>query len=515
MAALPTLALFGTPLENLYQVGTHDRAILAAQRPSAARARPLPSLAQEFWNFFIKSPLQTLLGQALEHHPTFQEHLRAYAEGRGVELTQVALDLVLPDFYPLLLRANQEVALPLASSATFLRRTDHGWAHFKTLEAAYPFPGNEQLRVLDFAAPHYPRILTWSYPGWPFPLGHAWTSEGLTVSWHHLLTDKFNPRGQPLCELLWQLLNNAHDLKSALVFLQTCQVFTAASIIITDASGALGQIIMEGNRHIVRHPPARNYYYFNRHEALPLRPRSLLRPLQAHYLQQKRTAQAFLAATQDLAHQEFWPELLNPSCPGIWQATTVAIAAFNEQQLEIAHLTSTPPGHYQIAWPARPCAADQRPIPLSDAPREFTLAVQAATAALQKRQYGQAYTALRQAQAVAPQGAWQDYLPIYAALAQYFLLPERPRKAWWDLQAELKSWRAKLPPVWADHLALFIARIHKVLGVPPPRLKMVSPVMKRLLSYEQHLPPAVFLAATRLLTQLRPDILEIVYVHAT
>jgi hypothetical protein len=325
--------------------------------------------------------------------------------------------------------------------------------------------------------------------------------------------------------LVWQLLNNAHDLKSAFVFLKTCQVFTAASIIISNLHGQVGQVILEGDRPIVRLPRSRDFYYFNRYETLPLRPRSLLRPLQAQYHQQKRTALAFLAANQDLTTQEFWPELLNPSCPGIWRPTTVALAALHEQQLEIAYLTSATPGHYQINWPTLPAvpsastslctASTVAGIDLTESPRAFALAVQTATQAFQNRDYAKAATALADAQTLAPEKTWQKYLAVYAALNSYFLLPEHPHDAWWKLQAQLKAFRPTLPPPWPDHLTLFIARINKILGTPPPRLKVESPLIKRLLASERHLPPAVFLATTRFLTQLRPDILEIVYPHAT
>ena len=526
MAGTTFLQLIGSPSENFYLLGKEDK--LAAPRPSLPLASPPPHLA--LLNFFLKTPVKTLLHAALERYPTLKEHLTAYAEGREEEVTSIAWPLALPDFYPLLLRANQELPLPLASAATFLLPYENGLAHFKTHNTSYALNENQKLRLINFAAPHYPGILTWSYPGHPYPQGQAWTTEGLCASWHYLPTDKFNPHGQPLCEMLWQLLNNAHDLKSAKIFLKTCQVFTAASIILTDQSGQIEQVIMEGNRHIVRTPRGKDFYYFNRHEALPLPPRSLLRPLKEHYQQQKRTAQTFLAATKDLAAPAFWPELLNPALPGIWQATTIACAALQTQQLEIAHLTAAQPAHYQISWQAlkTPAPAATQPaftladpclavhaISLSDGPRAYTLAIEAATEAWQRKDYLNAHQALAQALAQAPQAASKDLLAMFLALNRYFLLPPRPRQAWRELKAQLKTLRAQLPAPWPDHLALFIARINKILELPSPRLKVSSPALRRIMTAEEHLPPAVFLNTTRFLTQLRPDILEIVYTHTT
>ena len=536
-----SIQLIGSPSENFYLLGKEDK--LAAPRPLTPPTPP-PNMA--LLNFFLKNPVRTVLHAALKRYPTLEEHLTAYAEGRGTEVTDIAWPLVLADFYPLLLRANQEFPLPLVSSATVLRPMDNDLAHFKTANTSYALGEKQNLRVVYFASPHYPGIVTWSYPGHPYPQGQAWTSEGLCLSWHHLPTDKFNPHGQITNELIWQLLNNIHDLKSAKVFLKNCQVFAALSLIFTDQQESMAQVIMEGKRQIWRQIKAQRPLYFNRAENLPLHARSLLRPLKEHYLKQKKNGQKFLATTQDLSLADFWPAILdhqgasegrrgNPA--PFLPATTTAVAAILPQANQlflldlqnphpVLEIFSGPEDYATLMSKAKaagtlPKQIDLRssgPGPLKTFPlpnftpsplRPFLGAMQA----LQKRDHqgAAAYFTLAVNQA---QGREKHVALFFQNLNQYFILPVDHQKSWQKLRQELRSLRPKLPLALQDHVTLFIFRLNTILGTKSSLAQIHAPLIRRVLRYEQHLPPAIFLQVTRFLTQLRPDILDVIYPHA-
>ena len=447
------------------------------------------------------------------------------------------------------MRANQELPLPLASSATFIWRSPEGLAHFKTHNVSAASPHPLRLRLVNYAAPHYPGILTWSYPGHPYPLGQAWTTEGLCLSWHHLPTDKFNPRGQITSELIWQLLNNVHDVKSMQAFLKTCQVFGALSIIVTDQQGALQQVILEGQRKIWRHPRVTRPLYFNRAENLPLTARSLLRPIKEHYQRQKSYGQKFLAQQQNLSWADFWPAILADRGPHqerypapFLPLTTTAISAVlpQEQRLCLVDLTVPRPdlqifpgpqdfaeitGHRKSPPPSlipRPPAKLNLLLRDALAPQILTLPpftpsplrpFLGAMLALQNRDHQGAasYFALAAKEA---EGPAKNVTLFFQSLNQYFILPATQRKAWAALKQELRALRPKLPRPLQDHAALFIWRINTILENQTAGPTLQSPLLRRVWRYEQHLPPAIFLQVTRFLTQLRPDILEIIYPHA-
>jgi len=253
-----------------------------------------------------------------------------------------------------------------------------------------------------------------------------------------------------------------------------------------------------------------------------------------------------MAQKQNLGLADFWPSLLADQGPEkekgampFLPLTTTAIAAVlpQEQRLCFVDLQNPQPVLEIFSGPqdfgqvvANQSIQDQDTAnlkmdlllrnkisreslvlpPFTPSPlKPFLGAVQA----LQNRDYQGAapYFDLAVNQA---QGDEKNLALFFQYLNQYFILSPRRKKSWMALKEDLRTLRHKLPPALQDHVTLFILRINRLIDEKAAGPQLHSLALRRVWRYEQHLPPAIFLQVTRFLTQLRPDVLDVIYPHA-
>ena len=252
---LPIIRLEGNPEESFYRLGKHDRQDYKPllDNVKAMLRSPLPLLDKA-----LERMAHTFLPRLMKGKGNFAKYTRAYAQGLEENHKNILYSLMVPELISS--TGRWITSLPnLGCSSYFI------WdealncpVHGRVLD--YPLLGTFEAteRAVFYDFPGIPKILSYGSSGFPYPSITAMTEEGVTFALHQKNAEFFNNKGTPVFEIIFGLLSNCHDRKSAIDYLKNSCSITAWAFYMSFKNGEILAADLIGDE-----------LYFNLHEIGP------------------------------------------------------------------------------------------------------------------------------------------------------------------------------------------------------------------------------------------------------
>ena len=223
---IPLIHLVGDPRENLYRLGLQDR---ESYRPIMEH---ITTLLKSPWapvNAAIKNIAYTFLPKLIRGKGEWEQSLKAYAEGLGIDYREILYPFIIPEVLPCTARWIPQLASLGCSSYFVWDTTRNTPIHGRILD--FPLVGSFDRgeRAILYQFTGQPKIFSLGASGFPYPSITAMTDEGVTFGLHQKITGVFNTAGTPIFELIFNLLKNCGDSKSSIEYLKkSCSITTWA-----------------------------------------------------------------------------------------------------------------------------------------------------------------------------------------------------------------------------------------------------------------------------------------------
>ena len=220
---IPLIHLVGDPRENLYRLGVHDR---KTYRPLMDH---IVSLLKTPWpplNSAIQNIARTFMPKLIKGKGEWEQSLKAYAEGLGVDYREILLPFLIPEVMPCTARWIPQLASLGCSSYFVWDKARNAPIHGRILDFPLIDSFNREERAVLYEFAGTPKIFSFGSSGFPYPSITAMTDEGVTFGLHQKVTDVFNANGTPIFEIIFNLLKNCGDSKSSIEFLKKSRSIT-------------------------------------------------------------------------------------------------------------------------------------------------------------------------------------------------------------------------------------------------------------------------------------------------
>ena len=220
---IPFIHLVGDPLENLYRLGRQDS---QSYRPLMEHTRSLLRSPWKPINTAIDNIMQTFLPRLVRGKGEWEKSINAYAEGVGVDSRDILPIFLIPEILPSTARWIPRLS-SLGCSSYFLHDTDRNVPiHGRILDFPLVDSFDTAERAILYEFTGSPKIFSFGSSGFPYPSITAMTEKGVTFGLHQKISDVFDTKGTPIFEIIYNLLKNCDDSKSAIEFLNKSRSIT-------------------------------------------------------------------------------------------------------------------------------------------------------------------------------------------------------------------------------------------------------------------------------------------------
>lgn len=535
---LPLITLIGDPSQNFYQLGLKD-----GQNYKEV-VNQIKRLMQTPWqplNNLLGESLPLLIKQFFKNSPEFKKNFEAYAEGLGYKKEKLALWLLLPE-----LGSSISLWLPafptklLGCSSYFLKdKTNGGIVHGRVLD--FPLIGsydkNERAVLYNFRG--YPKIFCYSSAGFPYPSLTAMTDQGVTLAIHQKFTPVFNRKGIPIFELVYQLLCNCHNKRSAINFLKKKQSITTWGLYMSFKNGDVLACDIAGdelyyNEYKVK---SNEILYFNNFlEKKSLKNNSYLPygfndfcKMRKNIATKKMNA---LKKLPELNEFELLKAMGTPYPQKLKQlknwnldtvnTSTLAISTFNIKNSSSLFIPGAAPKFYQgrhtqftNIWDKTEHELVINPAP--DTPINYINGMNSLTRtqnACYKKDSHEVYHHIQMAISYLNKLPEKNIAEFFFLVFQF--LYEKNKNVRVKTLEQFKKKKGTLPPYLNDQCILFIARLEKILKTKNTTTisQIKSKQLRQIYKFEQKIPGILLHKTITPFMNINIDTLDIIYGHA-
>lgn len=227
--ALPFHVLIGDADENFYQLGLKDKdSFDTVQKHMLAQMR----LAHPKVDKILQKAMQGLIKPLLERSSVFGPLLKCYAQGLERPVEEIAQGLLVPEILSSLAIFPKLSPLGVFGCSSFfaLDKDSDGPIHGRILDFSLVGSFDLYERALIFNFKDQPQIFSYGTTAFAYPSLTAMNSHGVSVAIHQKFTPYFNPKGQSIFEIVYQLLCEVDNYESALRFLRKSRSLTTWGI---------------------------------------------------------------------------------------------------------------------------------------------------------------------------------------------------------------------------------------------------------------------------------------------
>lgn len=539
MSNLPLATLIGDSQENFYQLGLKDRANHSAILDHMNHLVKTPF---DKVDLTIRQLAKLVIKNSFSHLPEFKKKMKAYSEGLGIPEDELTLSLLVPELISFLTKWIPGVpttVLGCSSYFTWDEKTNsplHGRVLDFPLQGSYDQGERAMWSKLDQG----PATLSFSSEGFPYPSITAMTEYGVSFALHQKFTDVFNPKGTPIFEIIFNMLQNCGDLKSTLDFLKHQESLTTWAFNMGFSNGDVlscdimgkdlayvtkkvepGKIIYFNNMLIdqKKHDNQKNFIPHGIHQYNEMRLEMAEKKIE------RLTKEKGIHSLQLIKEMgSFFPQRSKKSenwkCDTV-TASSVTICTMNPKVGEALYLPGLAPKFYT-----------KEVIKISQAFVDPVQKIISSTKSKTKIQKINGYRDMMKAQVCFDQHQWHEaYHHMQMAIDDFEGMPEKNialfffkvfqyihephMKMRQKLLSDFLKLKDTLPPYLNDHCYLFIYRLEKIVhgksNVTEEDIQ--HEMLKKILSFEQKMPRLLFHKATSILMSPRVDTLDVVYAH--
>ncbi len=533
----PFYKLVGDSTENFYQLGLKDR---DRHKKLLRHALGVISTPWGPLNQALQEAMKGLTIPALERNPEYKKKLEAYAEGLGERTQTLAMAYAIPELMCFMNKWMPGVPISLmgcSSVFTWDHKRD-ALVHGRILD--FPFHGSfdlEERAVLS----HFdrgPKMLSFHSSGFSFPSITTMTENGISFALHQKFGSTFNPKGTPIFEIIYQMLQNCGTKNEVIRFLKKQQSITTWAFYMGFKSGEVLSIELDGeqmfyNEH--RATPGKLLYFCNDREKEKLNSPDTI-PYSFFTQNQMRRAcfDKKLKAFSIKADKGYTTEQVMRLFGRAWEQEGVASKDWLADPLTPSTLQTIAmlPGVDQaFTLPGRaPKFFNGELIEYKDSfynpeQKVVSIAGKANSPQYQKGLYHmmQAQVALDLRDKHNPYHHIQlaieyfEGLPIEKVALFYFYvlqyMNETHKKSLSQIYHLFRELEGQLPPYLEDQRKLFIFRINKVLGrsLEIRRSDIQTAPLQRVYHFENKLPQILLHRMTRTLMVPRIDLYDVLY----
>jgi hypothetical protein len=536
---LPLVCLIGDSLENFYQLGLKDR---ANHSNILNHLNSLVKTPFDKVDFTVRKLAKATLKQGFNHLPDFQKKMKAYSEGLGIKQDELTLSLLVPEIVSFLSKWIPGMPTNLLGCSSYFAWDDktNSPIHGRVLD--FPLQGSfdKNERALWTKLDNGPATLSYSSVGFPYPSITAMTEYGVSFALHQKFDDVFNPKGSPIFELIYNMLQKCGDLKSTLEFLKKNQSLTTWAFYMGFRNGdVLACDVMGKDLSYKTYKVEQgNILYFNNmliDEGKYEQQKDFL-PYGIHQYNQMRLdiadkKLAKLNKQENMTSLKLIKDMGTPftqrtkkSCQ--WKCDTVTmssvtICAMNPSHGESLFIPGPAPKFYQKDL-----------IQIKNAFIDPSQKVISSSKSKTKQAKINGYRDLMEAQVSFDKGDFHEaYHFLQMAIDQFEGMPElyiakfyfyvyqyiheQHAKVRERLLHDFQDLSGKLPEYLNDHCQLFIFRLGKIINGKSiiTQDDIVTDSLKQILLFEMKMPKIFFHKATSILTSPRIDTLDIIYAH--
>ncbi len=268
----PFLKLVGDSTENFYQLGLKDR---NRHKNLLNHALGVISTPWKPLNQGVQETLKTLIIPALEKHPEYKKKISAYAEGLGESPQTLAMAYAIPELMCFMNKWMPGIPIGLmgcSSTFTWDSKRD-ALVHGRILD--FPFHGSfdRQERAVLSHLDRGPKMLSFHSAGFGFPCITTMTDNGVSFALHQKFGSTFNPKGTPIFEIVYQMLQNCSNKNEVIRFLKKQQSITTWGFYMGFKNGDILSLELDGAQlhyHEYQATPDKILYFCNERERAKL-----------------------------------------------------------------------------------------------------------------------------------------------------------------------------------------------------------------------------------------------------
>ncbi|MBT3527478.1 MAG: hypothetical protein HN482_14380 [Bdellovibrionales bacterium] len=535
----PLITLIGDPEETFYQLGLKDREDFLSLFNHITQIISTP------WKS-VDRVVQELIKQIITRGLNCDSFLRfasAYAEGVERELEDVVYALLVPE-----MTAALSKWLPAIPTTIFGCSSYFAWntksqspMHARILDFPLATSYDRYERALLHRFPGKPDIFSFGCVGMPYPALTAMTSAGVTLACHQKYTDVMNSKGTPIFHLLFKLLQQVSDRKSALEFLDGQNSITSWGIYLTFKDGdTLAYDLWGEERFAVKERvgPKKIFYYNN----LPLNKnikQSIFRPFGFESYCQMRHQSANKKITElkrkeplndlKLIKSIATPVTLAKEGPEQWRVdpvhhNSIAVATLNAKEGKALYIPGDAPKIYQGTvveyshlweqnFKQRLHHKKSQEHILSSTVRDGMRQMILAQVYYDQKNYHLAYHHIQLSCDYLASTIHRNIPRIYFLIFQF--IHESHTKGQYILLQSFKELRGELPPYLNDQCQLFVARLELMLYGRCTICvdDFITPALRNIFIYEQEIPQPLIHVVVKNATFPRLEILDVIYGH--
>jgi len=532
MKSLPLIHLFGDIQENFYQLGLRDKekAKLVHSDVKNLLKTPYPLV-----NKLLEEVGKTIIKNTALKKSGFETILQPYAEGLSIPLEELIYINSIPEIVSGMSQWAPGLKLStLGCTSVFLRNSKNNPVHFRVLDfpLTESYQDNERMILYDFK--EFPKTLAFNAVGIPFP-SITLMNESFTLALHQKFTDVFIPKNESIFEIIFELLKEVTDKKSAIEFLQKKKSMTTWSIYMSFKNGdVLAYDIMGDSFYFKEYHLADSPLCFhnelinediNQDKFLPFgfsefnRLRKIVSNEKIQRLN-KNKMNDNLNILKILSTPEHHLDSPNKGIDFI-TPTSITVQLMDINDAEVLYNSGKIPRIFHSPIAIRQCFNDciTESIKIKESKKveNYYFSLQS----LMKAQHGfddknsqVVYHELQMAYDHLENGNLKSITKFYFLVAQY--LYEHHSKAQKQLLLDFKENKENLPPYLHDQALLFITRLEKILNRPVTIEidEIKNENLKKIYKLELSMPRTLFHFTHKQFIIPRIDILDVIYVYS-
>ncbi len=533
----PFIKLVGESSENFYQLGLRDR---DRHKKLLHHALGVISTPWGPLNQAVQEVLKTVLIPALEKHPEYKMKLAAYAEGLGESTQTLAMAYAIPELMCFMTKWMPGLPISImgcSSLFTWDEKRD-ALVHGRILD--FPFHGSFDLeeRAVLSQFDRGPKMLSFHSSGFSFPSITTMTENGVSFALHQKFGDTFNPKGTPIFEIIYQMLQNCSSPKEVIRFLKKQQSLTTWGFYMGFKSGEVLSVEIDGDQlyYHQHHVTSDQVLYFcNQREKVKLNSPNTM-PF-SFFTQNEMRKVCFGEKVKQLKlkkDQTYTTEHIIRLLGKAWEQENVAPKDWLADPLtpsslqtvamlpgidEAYYLPGIAPKFFNndlILYKDSFSKAEQKHVSFkgrtnSQAYQKGLYHLMQSQVALDLKDKHGPYHHIQLAIEYLEDYPLQKVALFYFYVLQY--MNETHKKSLSQIYHFFKSLEGQLPPYLEDQRKLFVFRINKVLGREKEIRKndLVSEALQRVYLFEDKLPQIAIHKMTRTLMVPRIDLYDVIY----
>jgi hypothetical protein len=529
---IPIIELFGDIEENFYQLGLKDRENGKKVHQSIKKMLSTPyrlanQAIEELGKHYIKRNLNKKYNK--------YGHLKAYAEGLSTPLEEVLYTVLMPEMISSM--SKWKIGLKpkiLGCSSFFMLNENNSPIHGRILDFPLSPHYDEYERAIHYQLNGMPNTFAFNSAGIPYPSITLFTDEGMSVAIHQKFTDIFVNEGESIFEIVFELIKNAGDKKSAIDFLKSKKSITTWSLYMGFKNGEVLAYDIMGNENFYNEFQLENnqiLYFGNYLENKNLNKKNY-EPwgFYDYNDQRKISAEYKIKDFLQKKHKKDIDEKLLKmmSTPKSHQsidtltAFSLTSVVMNPTEKKCSLINGIAPKVYQgqiqkiesvFNDPNSKSYVDNK---YHGQNKEYFLGLKALNNAQNSFDQKDAIAIYHQLQMAIThlEGKPEQYIAeFYFFVAQYIF--ENDKKILAHLITDFTNIKERLPPHLKEQCVLFITRLEYILNLPGHGAlnEITNTNLKELLEYELKIPASIFHFTTKSFIVPRIDILDVIYVN--